>query len=769
MRHRLFFPGHRILRAAASGVVMVAAAAAGLGAPLAGSLRPVSLAASAAAARPAGPVTVPLVTGDRVTVTTTGAGRSSYVLRPSVAGGGVAALAQESGGDHYVIPAAAVPYAGRQLDRSLFDVSALARDGITGSARVPVSLAFAAGVTPTAPPGVTLTSVSGQQAQGYLTAGSTPAFAAALRRQIGADVAAGRQPGTAPLFGGLAAMDLAAAGPPVTAQPYYPLHILQLNVTDGTGSPATFETVALLNNDDHLAEEQSAVPAVGGVARIAVPAGNYTASVTFEDFDSSGNTTAWHVVTLDNLVVPDTANVTTAAIDERSATSAVSATTPRPASQDILSLLYYSVDAKGSDNLFGLLTSGPPNAPVYVNAQAPAAVGRLDYLVQWGGAAPAASAAYRYDVAFKNAGVPADERFVVQPGQVATVRQHIFADPGITGKGWSLSSGPVDADSMQQAFPQITSGLDTVTAPLTLTDYMGTADGGEWAQDAWLYAPMFALGYSADPRMFAAGHRYSEQWGHGPLAPEFGLHNGGQFMYCLACMAGNTLTLDMFPLGDSEPDHAGLPGGILYGYHLTTYRDGTQIYDSDVDLTPNFGVVPGVPATAATFRVVLDTDLTAVPGMSQSTRTHTDVTVPYSGVADPGAALPADDFCYGQSASTPCQILPGLTLNYRLATDQLNTSSAPVQVLRLGAGHISYDGAGSHAAITSATVSVSFDGGATWHPATMTGSAGKYTATWPNPASARGTDPEIKVTAADAIGGSITQTITNAYTIAAAG
>src|ERR1039457_2412990 len=115
-------------------------------------------------------------------------------------------------------------------------------------------------------------------------------------------------------------------------------------------------------------------------------------------------------------------------------------------------------------------------------------------------------------------------------------------------------------------------------------------------------------------------------------------------MYCLACMAGNTLTLDMFPLGDSEPDHAGFTEGILYGYHLTTYRHGPPIYDSHVDVTPNFGVVPGVPATAATFRVVLDPDLTAVPGMSQSTRTHTDVTVPYSGGAGPGGAVPAHDF-----------------------------------------------------------------------------------------------------------------------------
>jgi hypothetical protein len=47
-----------------------------------------------------------------------------------------------------VVPAVAIPYIGRGLDRSLFDVSALARDGITGDAHVPVRLTFAAGGPP---------------------------------------------------------------------------------------------------------------------------------------------------------------------------------------------------------------------------------------------------------------------------------------------------------------------------------------------------------------------------------------------------------------------------------------------------------------------------------------------------------------------------------------------------------------------------------------------------------------------------------------------
>jgi hypothetical protein len=108
-----------------------------------------------------------------------------------------------------------------------------------------------------------------------------------------------------------------------------------------------------------------------------------------------------------------------------------------------------------------------------------------------------------------------------------------------------------------------------------------------------------------------------------------------------------------------------------------------------------------------------------------------------------------------------------LTLNYQLASDLTNTSNAPVQHMRLTVGHLTYDGHGSHAPITSATVAVSFDGGTTWQPALVAGHDGHYTVTWKNPASAAGTSPDLRVTATDAAGGSITQAITAAYTIAA--
>jgi hypothetical protein len=88
-----------------------------------------------------------------------------------------------------------------------------------------------------------------------------------------------------------------------------------------------------------------------------------------------------------------------------------------------------------------------------------------------------------------------------------------------------------------------------------------------------------------------------------------------------------------------------------------------------------------------------------------------------------------------------------------------------VQVLNLGVGHVSYDGQGSRAPIKTASVQVSFDAGTTWQQAAVAGAAGNYVALWPNKP---GTSPSIRVTATDANGGAITQTITNAYTVGSA-
>lgn len=67
------------------------------------------------------------------------------------------------------------------------------------------------------------------------------------------------------------------------------------------------------------------------------------------------------------------------------------------------------------------------------------------------------------------------------------------------------------------------------------------------------------------------------------------------------------------------------------------------------------------------------------------------------------------------------------------------------------------------AADTGASVSVSFDGGKVWHPAQVSGHAGNYTAVFTAPAGATVT---LRAHAADAAGGTVTETITSAYRVA---
>lgn len=103
-----------------------------------------------------------------------------------------------------------------------------------------------------------------------------------------------------------------------------------------------------------------------------------------------------------------------------------------------------------------------------------------------------------------------------------------------------------------------------------------------------------------------------------------------------------------------------------------------------------------------------------------------------------------------------------MTLSYRVAALGLD-GSAPAgrQALHVTAGHLQ----DAHAVpVTGASVSVSFNGGKTWQAAHVSGHGGHYTATFAAPAGAKVT---LRTRATDAAGGSITETITSAYQVAA--
>jgi hypothetical protein len=99
-----------------------------------------------------------------------------------------------------------------------------------------------------------------------------------------------------------------------------------------------------------------------------------------------------------------------------------------------------------------------------------------------------------------------------------------------------------------------------------------------------------------------------------------------------------------------------------------------------------------------------------------------------------------------------------MTLRYGVAGLGLG-GAAPSgrQVVHVLAGHLQ---AVKATAVTRASVSVSFDGGKTWHPARVSGHGGSYAAVFTAPAGALVT---LRTSAADAAGGTVTETITSAY------
>jgi len=696
---------------------------------------------------------VTLPTGERVTVSDA-AGKGTYVVAAPEGGRNAYRFFQGSGADHYIIPSEAEPYVGSVLSPSLFDLAQLPHAGL-----IQVSLAFAAGVTPTAPPGVILTSTAGSTARGYLSASSGTALAAGLRAAIGADVAAGQPAGSGRLFGGLASMSLATSAGPVAARPEHVLHTLQVDAADISGAPN--DVFAFLMNNGSYSSEHAILPIYHGVGRIEVPAGDYSIDTVVFDYDADGNPTASRLVVVNDFTVPDTLGATTTIhLDESSADSVVSAATPRPATQQTATEIWSRLDPTGVGDTDGFVNDG--NVPMYVSPQpATARIGSMHFQVLFLENGPTTGPQYRYDTVFMTSTIPADQTHRVLPSQLATLHQNLYSDPAAGTDGVSFLVGARD--------PYANYRLIAYGDPNTLysgpfTEYLGTAETTDWFQGI-----SSATGdFIGSPHTYRARHTYEVDWQRGPLAPNIGQYTQTPFTdyRCYACASGSAATLNFNVLGDSVPDHVS-DAGFGENINDAVYINGAQIFDQpDVhgaDLT-------GLPAGTSTFREVYDTSFSGNNNVSQTTSTHTDLTFRYTPGTTRGNTLPNGYFCsddLGKTVAAPCQVLPVLSLNYQLAADRHNTSAALEQTMGLTVGHLGYGGHGSHAPIISASVSVSFDGGQTWAPTLVTGSTGHYTVCWRNPVSAKATSSALKVTARDAIGGSISQTITAAYTVAA--
>jgi hypothetical protein len=446
-------------------------------------------------------------------------------------------------------------------------------------------------------------------------------------------------------------------------------------------------------------------------------------------------------------------------LDARTATTDLSLTLPQASTLTFFgaTLTRQSTDGSTFSNSVGLL--GGPMVPLYFNPQPPPKVGKLDETAQYDGVGPATGVPYRYDVGFDSDQIPVDQTYNLTRAQLATVHEDFAGDPangtnlpyfqaGLTGSGI---------------------GVGTVLPALgPLTEYTNSPTGEQW--NFGLQGPVvftqtsvsFGLTLSADPVTYNAGQTYARIWAKGPLAPNFGQHAASPQIIsgCQACTGGGNLYLGFDTSGDSNPDSIGYDTGTV---NLTLYENGRQLVSGPY----TGGTVTGIPSAPTTYRAVFDNDLSTT-GLSQSTKTHTDETFQYSPTVDPGSTLPSQVACYAISfgSAGSCQVLPLLSVDYNLLLDDTNTSHLPLQAATLDISHLSYGGQGSKALVTSATLAVSFDNGTTWQNVPLIGLLGHYAALWPNPASKTAVSPMLRVTATDSAGGSITQTVTNAYTIA---
>jgi hypothetical protein len=711
-----------------------------------------------------------LITGERLVVPA-GGGTGPGMIVPTAQGGpGGPVLALSAGGTGYDLPAVAVPYLGHGLDPRLFEPSALLARERGG--RLPVHISYR-GRRP-ALPGITITHSGGGTATGYLTQTSARAFGAALARQHAADRTRASY-GTDGIFA--AATTITLPGDPpraASARPEFRMHTLTVKATNLAGRPDTGDDVVLVNVDN--SNIAGSVPPTQvfyhGIAKYSVPAGHYFALGIF--FQPEGTGRLARLAVLPQFTVSGNDTVT---MPEAAADSKITMVTPRPA---VPTATDFSIERTAA--------TGPPlwaefpvlgRHSIWVSpTQAKPTVGTLRSFAGQGLASPPGHGTpYEYTFGHSNSsGTIPVQRYLVRPRDLAAITERLYDPVHLSGE--FLVYGILPGTSFNDPaawFGQVGPGLVRMMSPGRVTAYAGYTGGTSATPMEWhsQFTPAGTIDiWRGDTRVLRPGEHLTEDWADGPLHPAANALLFSEPSVFTAPMpsalrAGNTLRLELDPFDDSQPGH--LIGSLRWPT-APKLTGSYQIDQNGTEIAHGNAVPPGRMAEVefytkatlspgpATIRFVLN--LARATGSPLSNATSTVWT--WRSAPAPGATLPPGWTCLPDTNSRrsdrTCAVQPMVTLAY--AVRGLSPSeSAPAghQVVRFTAGHLQLAKA---VAVTRAAMSVSFDDGKTWHRAHVTGSDGGYTATFTAPPGAK---VSLRTTAADAAGGSITETISNAY------
>lgn len=533
---------------------------------------------------------------------------------------------------------------------------------------------------------------------------------------------------------------------PATTHPDSPLRAVTFNVLDGQGKPATNGLIAVVNVDDS-SQYEGAPEITDGVAKASLPDGHYAILQYDGSYDSDGAPVAMRIGFVDFTVAGGPATVTVDGV--RGATHQVTfGATPKPADQTYHSVAIFRGSSRQA--YLGMGAETTVGTPIYLaSTGSPIGIQHLENQASFTSPDGAAQP-YNYELLFQRDGaIGADQQYPISASKLAALHMRYHADAAGT-------TGSASVETMTPYAENLGVGVDPVTLPLKRTTYV-TAD-----------PDVYAVGYlendSTGETMASGMHSYRPgsdltiDWNDGPDAPTLPADTGTGHYHCLACRIGDTLSLSPSPLGDSTPDHDSYdaPRGNASTAHIQLYRGSTKLADA---AGANGARVTVGPDTAD-YRLVLDNDRT---GAVLSTRSHTEWT--FRSGHSGATTVPSRWDCDTNGNTTGCSALDLLAPHYQLAQSMTGTVPTGPQTLTMTVGHSTNQDA---PAVSGATVSISYDGGTTWAPAAV-GAAGRdsYVARWTNASTTAGKHISLRITAKDADGNTVTQTITDAVTVAA--
>jgi hypothetical protein len=707
-----------------------------------------------------------LVNGDRVLASSSPAGPRTVVVWPAPGTGQATSVAElRAGGQGFVIPLTALPYLGHGLDLSLFDVDALLRAEQGG--RLPVTLRYH-GRLP-AVPGIIVTQVAPGTAQGYLTPASAARFGAALARQTAAG--SGRGSSSGGLFAGGLSVALAGAS---SAQPAVsagtrpnaatPAVTITVTGTDLNGTPDTGGLVFAGDVDNANLPNPDVGSFRNGTATFTGPPGTYWALAVFFQ-RSSGKILSLRMDVLPQFTV--TGN-TTVHLTARAATSKITMVTPRPAvtQTTTLTLVRSPTNGLSPQTESFAYTSAPP---LWVNpVRRPPGHGTLRVFTSGQlTSPPGQKVPYAYTLNFADPpGTIPPQHFAAGPANLAVISERYFQDlPSVAawetagGTPYQIGTSFIGAD----AFP--------LNLPARQVQYLSASPAMLWQSFYSAYRSISAGqtpgGQTSAFRLLHPGQQLTQAWGQYPLHPGPNVSFPGSpiLVQPSADRAGNTLNLDITPFSDNQPGDTGDGFDVPFPATVNQVSGSYAVYQNGERIAgggaPVGDIALPVSAALGTAPALVKFVVTASRASSQYrlSATSTDVWTWHSR-PQPAATVPAPWLCsFATGLSRQCAVQPMITLDYQVARLGLDGAACPGrQAIAITAGHIQL---APSIPVTRLQVQVSLNGGKTWQQAQVRPAGpDRFGATFTARPSAL---VSLRVTAMDAVGNSLTETILNAY------